>query len=73
VSKALLPKLEGCTEKQKKPHPPDRLAWAAWIIARLDDWFGYAAALRPGPKVFSRELRRFYSIAEGFYLHQICQ
>ncbi|MGH8276345.1 MAG: IS4 family transposase, partial [Steroidobacteraceae bacterium] len=30
---ALLPELEGKTALQKNPHPPNSLAWAAWIIA----------------------------------------
>ena len=33
---ALLPTLEGKTARQKNPHPPESLAWLAWIIARLD-------------------------------------
>ncbi len=39
----LQPTLEGKTEKQKNPHPLLSLAWAAWIIARLGGWKGYAS------------------------------
>src|SRR4051812_8249485 len=30
------------------PHPTDSLAWAAWIIARLGGWNGYASSRPPG-------------------------
>src|SRR5258708_38445176 len=32
---------EGRTARQKNPHPPATLAWAAWLIARLGAWHGY--------------------------------
>src|SRR5262249_51224093 len=32
---ALSTKLEGKTARQKNPHPPDDLAFASWVIARL--------------------------------------
>lgn len=62
------PTLEGKTDKQRNPHPPGRLSWAAWMIARLGGWKGYKSEHKPGPKTFSRGLRRFYSINEGFHL-----
>src|SRR5206468_8888383 len=32
--------LEGKTAKQKNPHPPGSLAYAAWVFARLGGWTG---------------------------------
>ncbi len=39
--------LEGKTAKQKNPHPPGSLAYAAWVCARLGGWTGYYG--KPGP------------------------
>ncbi|MCB9288030.1 MAG: hypothetical protein H6560_11990 [Lewinellaceae bacterium] len=36
-------KLSGRTEKVTNPHRTDSLAWAAWVIARLGGWKGYAS------------------------------
>jgi hypothetical protein len=66
--KALSPSLQGRTAKQKNPHPPESLAWAAWHIARLGGWNGYASERPPGPITFARGLKRFEAIAEGFAL-----
>jgi hypothetical protein len=68
VLKALVAKYQGKTEKQKNPHPPDSLAWAAWQIARLGGWNGYASERPPGPITFSRGLQRFNAITQGFTL-----
>jgi len=65
---ALTARLEGKTAKQKNPHPRDSLAWAAWHIARLGGWNGYASERPAGPITFSRGLERFEAIAEGFAL-----
>lgn len=46
---ALCAKLEGKTERQKNPHPPGSLAYAAWVCARLGGWTGYYG--KPGPLV----------------------
>ena len=64
----LQPTLEGKTEKQKKPHPVHTLAWAAWIIARLGGWKGYACERRPGPITMLRGLRAFSAIYHGWLL-----
>jgi hypothetical protein len=68
VLAALQATLQGKTDKQKNPFPPSRLSWAAWTIARLGGWKGYVSERKPGPKTFSRGLRRFSSIAQGFRL-----
>ncbi len=70
VIRALTPKLEGKTQKQQNPHPPDCLAWAAWHIARLGGWTGYASERPPGPITFANGLKRFKAIAEGFLLNR---
>lgn len=56
------PKLEGNTLKQKNPHPPDSLAFAAWVIARLGGWKGYKTHRPPGIKTMSRGLIAFFQI-----------
>lgn len=68
VLEALVTRLEGKTQKQKNPHPVHTLAWAAWCIARLGGWNGYAKERPPGPVTFSNGLKRFHAIAEGFAL-----
>jgi hypothetical protein len=68
VLQALIVKYQGKTDKQKNPHPKGSLAWAAWCIARLGGWNGYAKERPPGPITFARGLQRFYAIAQGFTL-----
>jgi len=46
---AISTSLEGNTIRQKNPHPPGSLAFAAWICARLGGWTGYYG--KPGPIV----------------------
>jgi hypothetical protein len=60
---ALSRKLEGKTAKQKNPHPPDDLAFASWVIARLGGWTGYYG--KPGPAVMRYGLDRFHAIKLG--------
>ena len=64
----LQPTLEGKTAKQKNPFPPDSLAWAAWIIARLGGWSGYAKQRPAGPITMLHGLIHFAAIAHGFSL-----
>jgi hypothetical protein len=66
--RAVMPQLNGRTEKQRNPHPPECLAWAAWAVARLGGWNGYASERPPGPITFANGLKRFKAIAEGFAL-----
>jgi len=62
-------KLEGRTQKQKNPYPPDNLAWASWIIGRLGGWKGYTKSEGPaGPIVMGEGLNKFYAIVEGYLL-----
>jgi hypothetical protein len=62
------PTLEGKTEKQKNPHPRHSLAWAAWIIARLGGWKGYASERKPGPITMLRGLQAFSAMRQGWLL-----
>jgi len=68
VLKEILPTLEGKTEKQKNPHDATKLSWAAWIIARLGGWKGYASESPPGPITMRNGLERFKSIYAGFLM-----
>jgi hypothetical protein len=61
--KTISHRLEGKTEKQKNPHPPDDLAFASWLIARLGGWTGYYG--KPGPKVMRNGLDRYHAIKLG--------
>ena len=63
-------KLEGKTEKQKNPHPKNKMAWVAWIIARTGGWNGYASESPPGPIVMLRGLQKFELQREGWLLAQ---
>jgi hypothetical protein len=60
--------LEGKTAKQKNPHPPNSLAWAAWTIARLGGWKGYASERKPGPITMLHGLQALASIHQGWTL-----
>jgi hypothetical protein len=66
VLKALIPTLEGKTDKQKNLYPVESLAWAVWAIARLGGWTGYATERPPGPITMHHGLQRFDAIAIGF-------
>jgi Transposase DDE domain len=70
VLKAVIKQYEGKTEKQKNRFAVGSLAWAAWAIARLGGWKGYASERPPGPITFTHGLRRFQSIFEGYRLAQ---
>ena len=63
--------MEGKTEKQKNPHPPQTLSWASWVIARLGGWKGYASESPPGPITMLRGLTKFEAQFQGWLLaHQ---
>ena len=60
--KAINKKLKGRTELQKNHHRPNTVAWAAWIIAKLGGWSGYASHRPPGPITFHNGMTRFQNI-----------
>ena len=68
VIKAVVKKFEGQTLKQKNLYRPGTLAWAAWAIARLGGWKGYATERPPGPITFANGLKRFHAMCEGYDL-----
>lgn len=65
---ALNQRLEGPTQKQRNPHEQHTLAWAAWVVARLGGWAGYASQHKAGPATYHRGLERFRKISEGWHL-----
>ena len=61
--------LEGKTQRQKNPHPPRTLAYAAWVCARLGGWTGYYG--KPGPIVMLRGWRSLQDRKCGWTLANI--
>jgi len=59
VLKKLNNDLEGKTKLLKNNNPPDKLSWAAWVIARLGSWHGYNSSGLPGPLTYKRGLIKF--------------
>jgi len=64
-------KLEGKTARQKNPHPPDSLAFVAWITARLGGWNCYYKPL--GPKTMREGWNQLAARLEGYALATQCQ
>ncbi len=62
--------LQGRTAKLRNPHDPSRLAWFAWIVARLGGWSGYTSrGYRPaGPKTMHHGLIQLDQIMLGWRL-----
>jgi Transposase DDE domain len=58
-------RLQGNTQRQKNPHPPNTLAWAAWVIGKLGGWNEYSAK-PPGPITFYNGLTYFRAFAAGW-------
>lgn len=54
--------VEGKTERQQNPHPPDSLAYAAWVCGRLGGWTGYYG--EPGPIVLLRGWQKFQAVKQ---------
>jgi hypothetical protein len=69
---ALNKQLEAKSKRLKNPHPPDSLAWAAWIIGRLGGWDGYPSSKPPGPITFKNGLEYFHAVADGWSLRDMC-
>jgi hypothetical protein len=70
VLKLLATHLEGKTEKQGNHFREGTIAWAAWIIARLGGWKGYASEAKPGNKTMCIGLTRFEDAFIGWILAQ---
>jgi hypothetical protein len=71
VIEALTKSLQGKTQLQKNPHPPKTLAWAAWLIAKLGGWSGYASHRPPGPITFHNGLARFHTLAGAWAIAHV--
>jgi hypothetical protein len=69
---ALNQTLEAKSRILRNPHPPDSLAWAAWIIGRLGGWDGYPSSKPPGPITMKHGLEYFYAAAAGWSLRDVC-
>ncbi len=69
---ALNQQLQARSKRLKNPHPPDSLAWAAWIIGRLGGWDGYPSSKPPGPITFRNGLEYFQAVAAGWHLRDMC-
>jgi Transposase DDE domain len=69
---ALNQNLEAQSKRLRNPHPPDSLAWAAWIIGRLGGWDGYPSSKPPGPITMKHGLEYFYAVAVGRSLKDVC-
>jgi len=63
--------LQGNTQLQKNPHRKRTLAWAAWLIAKLGGWTGYASHKPPGPITFHNGLAQFQALAAGWLLKHV--
>lgn len=70
VLKVLVERYEGKTEKQKNHFKFGTLAWAAWVIARMGGWKGYASEAKPGNQTMRMGLSRFENIFIGWNLSQ---
>jgi hypothetical protein len=64
--------LEAQSKRLRNPHPPDSLAWAAWIIGRLGGWDGYPSSKPPGPITMKHGLHYFHAAAAGWSLKDVC-
>jgi Transposase DDE domain len=64
--------LEAQSSRLRNPHPPDSLAWGAWIIGRLGGWDGYPSSRPPGPITMKHGLEYFHAAAAGWSLRDVC-
>lgn len=63
-------RMEGKAARQKNPHTPLSLAWAAWVIAKLGGWHEYQRK-PPGPITFHNGLTSFRSTFNGWALKNV--
>jgi Transposase DDE domain len=63
--------LQGKTLLQRNPNAEHSLAWAAWIVAKLGGWSGYASHRPPGPITFHNGLARFQILAGAWALTHV--
>lgn len=70
--KALNHQYQARTKRLRNPHPPDSLAFAAWVIGRLGGWDGYPSSKPPGPITMKHGLERFHLVAIGRNLKDVC-
>jgi hypothetical protein len=68
---ALERRFKAKTLLQTNPHPRNSLAWAAWIVAKLGGWNGYASSKPPGPITFYNGLVYFRACADGWALRDV--
>lgn len=61
-------RMQGQSDKLKNPYPPDSLAFATWVIARLGGWSGYRSRKPAGPITIIKGLIRFHHTLEGYYM-----
>lgn len=64
--------LEARSKRLKNPHPPNSLAWAAWVIGRLGGWDGHPSSKPPGPITYKNGLEYFSAVAAGWSLRDMC-
>lgn len=64
IIEAISARQEGKTKRQKNPHAPGSLAFAAWTCARLGGWTGYYG--KPGPVVMLKGMLRLQAMIEGW-------
>jgi hypothetical protein len=69
---ALNRNLEAQSKRLRNPHPPDSLAWAAWIIGRLGGWDGYPSSKPPGPITMKNGIEYFHAVVTGWSLRDVC-
>lgn len=68
VISKLQDKFQGKTAKLKNPYVVFSMAWAAWTIARLGGWTGYASEAKPGPITMLHGLQRLDGMVQGWKL-----
>ncbi len=63
--------MQGKTQKQQNPYPPQSLRWASWVLARLGGWSGLQSQRPPGVVTFIRGYRRFEAVYLGFSIYDM--